>query len=133
MHSAKKYYVCFVGKEKNEHHWWHHITGEEFSHCFLFFQLNDTSTLVIDPRADAIVPNQWDLTIKDSVEFIKLKYLQAKILSFEVEYPERALRNWRGIYSCVTILKGILNLRKFWIVTPKQLYAELIQNGAVTI
>ncbi len=92
-----------------------------FRHCFVFFG-DDGNTFVIDPIANRIDISFLPIGIDVMVNQFKMQNIRV------VYVPER-FENTKitssGIFTCVEVVKRILGISKFSIITPFRLYKFL--------
>lgn len=125
------YYVVFDKRHTHKCRWWHYFLDEKYNHCFLLFTASYTQTLMINPLHWGIMHNVYDLTIDQALQYCIDRGATA-ILQYKVEVKINNPWRLRGLYSCVTIAKSIINVRRF-AITPKQLYKALLKQGALKI
>lgn len=125
------YYIVFDKRYVHKCRWWHYVLDKRFNHCFLLAKASHTQTLMINPLHWGIVHNIYDMTIEQSLEHFTNAGATA-ILQYKVEVKINNRWHLRGLYSCVTIAKSIINSRRL-AITPKQLYKALLKDGALKI
>lgn len=114
-----------LGTQKTR--WWHYILDEKWSHCFVVASANHGKTLLLDPLF-------WGVNcdvLNNKLEDILLLFLNKGCYVLEWEQRVNGDEVWkpRGLYSCVSFVKSILNYRG-WCITPKGLYKSLLRDGA---
>tara|TARA_B000000475_G_C15781414_1_gene359578 strand:+ start:110 stop:547 length:438 start_codon:yes stop_codon:yes gene_type:complete len=124
-----KWVICFCASD-NFGPWWLFTTHRpQFSHVF---------AVRYDPRADVWVKLDFasekfecDLVKGDDATEL-VAALKEYCTCLEYEDKEHPIYLPKGMY-CVSFIKHLLGLRLFWLVTPYQLYCELLKRGATPI
>lgn len=88
----------------------------EFQHCFMVVYSQE-QRIVIDPTVDGIE--------------VFIAYNHHRPFSRYVRCVSKPTKTYSlfGIHSCVSYIKRMLGINKWWIITPHQLYKELT-NGS---
>lgn len=129
--SGQIYYIVFdrhIGARKN---WWHYVLDKKFMHCFLLFDAYEGKTLIINPSLWGIYNFIKNVPIKDCIDW-HLKSGVTSILKYKVKIKKREKFKFRGIYTCVSFIKNVLNIRGMSL-SPKRLHKYLLKNGATEI
>lgn len=89
-----------------------------FRHCFAYADLPHEMVLVLDARANGL-----EAAVHLAPTFRGLTHTVRAKPCFQ--------RGWRprGLLTCVTVVKHLLGIRAWWILTPHQLYRYLQQGG----
>ncbi len=122
-----KWIICFC--ESKNIGMWRHFTKhrEGFSHVF---------ALRFDTKHD--IWTKYEFSTHgfkfDNYKDDDADLLWANMMNYwtclEVEVKEQPVYMPRLMY-CVSFIKHIVGINKFWVLTPYQLYCELLNNGAV--
>lgn len=124
------YYIVFQKRIGSRDRWWHYFLHKDYSHCFLLAKANAHQTMIIDPLHWGIYINVFDATIEDMIEHFK--HDSTAIMPYQVIVNKGQTWKPRGCYSCVSIVKSILNIRNMS-VTPRGLYKYLVRAGSQPI
>ena len=131
----RTYYVVF--QNSSYHRPWHIFTWNGYQHVWVFFPkylgppglLTRQSTLKIEPLATFIDIDYWDADPEEVAElFIKEDYI-LDIVKISLRLPESVSYNIRGLINCVTIVKSVMGLVKWFVMTPQQLHRYLFRIG----
>lgn len=105
------------------HHW---LVCDDFVHCFIAEQVTG-GVLWTSLTCDGLKFEIVDTTIE---EFIKANFeLCSAILAVE----KREKNSYHGLITCVTYVKSLLGVNKWWIQRPKELYRELLKWDSLVI
>jgi hypothetical protein len=104
------------------------LTSVGFRHVFAF-TAGEQGTQIIDPmwsgldvRWSPFTPDQCAQACLDTHHRV------LKLAKFENRsYP------LRGVITCVSVVKAVVGLRAWMAITPRQLYRELIKQGALEL
>ncbi len=128
--SKGKWIIVFQDSEKK--HWWDIFTAKGFRHCSALkylYQLDKwvmidwcTSGLFIE-----FLPSNIVDTIIVNVNDQKGAFVEIDMMSRSPRFAP-----FLPLY-CVTAVKELIGLRKWSVITPKQLYCALIRLGAKKI
>lgn len=83
------------------------------------------AVVVLDPQISGL--HVYAITadsFKRDAEGLRFDYS----ITVDVDQDESNF-SWIEPLTCVTVLKRLIGLKKFWIWTPKQLLRELLKNG----
>ena len=128
-------YVVFQGAEHQI--WWRMFTRAGYRHVLLIIP-TDGGRSLFDPNGSCIVVNglsytvnlnSLDITAKQAAEEC-LKRGATEVFRFKVS--KRFTREFipRGILTCVSLIKAVMGINAWWVITPEQLRNWLIDNGA---
>jgi len=95
--------------------WWNFMLKKEFTHVDVYIGIAG-GYLLIQPNLTGIGLYEHYCTEKEILSLDKTKF-QYYIVS-EDQIKPRA----RGLITCVSIVKSLLYVKKWWIITPFQLY-----------
>lgn len=122
-----KWIICFC-ESKNIGLWKHFTKHREgFSHVF---------AIKYDPQYE--IWTKYEFSTQgfrfENYTDAEADLLWANMINYwtclEVEVKNKPIYMPRLMY-CVSFIKHIVGLNKFWVLTPYQLYCELLNNGAV--
>jgi hypothetical protein len=88
-----------------------------FRHCFAYTQAPG-GYLVVDARA-----NGMDAAVI-SEEMLPVLLAPVTCAAHGLQWFRRGWHP-RGLLTCVTVIKHLLGIRAWWVITPKQLYGYL--------
>lgn len=91
------------------------LLPREFQHCFMVIY-SGGQRVVIDPTVDGIVVMVTDEHHRDFSRYVPCTAKKPTMGLF-------------GVHSCVSYIKRMLGINKWWIITPKQLYKELSRGN----
>lgn len=117
------------------------LTSEGFRHCWAFHAvwypdkglLSDRYSMkheVTSRRTDIAV--WWASPDEVAASFLDLEEV-TDILRVRVDIDREIGYIPRGMLTCVSGTKSLLGVRAWWVLTPKQLYRYLLENGAVSL
>ena len=124
MKYSRVFYVCFRRSAKPRP--WHIFTGNKRQHIFLITSCTNTTSVMIDTSVGGSTVRCFNRSAADiSEEYLRNGYevLQRHVSQEQLERPYFKL-----FRTCVSVSKDFLGIRKWWIVTPDQLYKE-VQRG----
>jgi len=135
----RTYYVVF--QKSKYHRPWHVFTWNRYEHVWVFFPkylgppglLTRQSTLKVEPLATFIDTDYWDADPEEVAEaFLKEDYV-LDIVKITLRLPESVSYNIRGFINCVTIVKSVMGLCKWFVMTPQQLHRYLLRIGGESL
>ena len=107
--------IVYFGPSKN----WllNKLLPDEFQHCYMVVYSQE-QRIVVDPTVDGL-----EIFVSDNHHRPYSRYVRC------TPHP---IKNFGllGVHSCVSYIKRMLGINKWWIITPRQLYKELT-NGNV--
>lgn len=131
----RTYYVVF--QNSLFHRPWHIFTWNGFQHVWVFYPkymgppglLTRQSTIKVEPLSTFIDVDYWDCEPEEiAQEFIKEDYI-LDIVKISFQIPLNVSYNIRGLINCVTIVKSVMGLCKWFVMTPQQLRRYLLRIG----
>lgn len=122
----RTYYVCF--RKADKWSWWHIFTGKKYAHCASFTPLVAGNWLFIDPTSGGIFIIEY-LSYQHIINDLTRQF--QVMLEIKTNYDKLYTPRAKGILTCVSVIKNMLGIKKWWIVTPKQLMKELYKNGRI--
>lgn len=116
---ARKYWVVF--ERTNKLHWWNKFINE-YQHCYLLTE-SLGGVIKINPTLGGVSIEEYCCnitTLLDNIDYLDI---------IEVNVYDRNLVNpkFRGIKTCVSIIKDFLGISDLFVITPYQLRRKL--NG----
>lgn len=106
---------------------WDVFTSKGFRHCFAF-RWDGYNWILIDPLGSWLEVQVMPYTHEDNVPQMMIE-LGHKVLYVKKNRENRFIL--RGIMTCVNIMKHLLGVKSWWIITPKQLYNYLVRENYV--
>lgn len=123
-------YVFFDKRRTKRFMPWHLFCSKKWSHCFVLLDYGN-ETLVCESLASGLTVIK-DLSIVAQINHWKVFNGTAIVkVPLPTEYEE--CFRWRGIMTCVSIVKAILRINKPFILTPKSLFDYLKNHGGIII
>lgn len=131
----RTYYVVF--QNSVFHRPWQIFTWNGFEHCWVFFPkymgppglLTRQHTLKVEPLSTFIDVDYWATDPEEvAAEFIKEDFI-LDIVKISLSLPETVSYNVRGLINCVTVVKSVMGLGKWFVMTPQQLRRYLLRIG----
>ena len=119
------YYIAFTHSAL----WHQRFCKDGFGHCFAFFpldaeSLDDCNEVILLENNPAFA--NCGIVSKDALmEFTSIN--QATIIFVESKRSDKIskLSFISGLDTCVTFIKKLLGIKKWYIITPNQLYKEI--------
>lgn len=109
--------VCF--KYGDVSNFW----GRIFGHCCVFRNVTDNSSVKIDPCFCGIYVIPYSANILTFAESLKKEY---NCYVWSVKHDDFSGYNLPLFGTCVNVLKSVLGIKAWWIITPKQLERYII-------
>lgn len=117
----RTFIIVFKRAEKKR--WWMNFIDERFAHCFLITQLSGQGSIVIDPSEGGMGLYQCSRDAREmAFEAVQKGFTVASYTACGSDMRKPRVKFFR---TCVGICKDFLGIRKWWIITPKQLYREI--------
>ena len=123
---ARDYYVAF--RKSDKFSWWNLFIGKELGHCLAFTPLVSGSWIMIDTTLGGIFIVEY-LTKEHIFNDITSKF--DYIVEIRTDYGKLFSPRYKGLITCVSVIKNLLGIKKWWIISPKQLLRELEKNGRI--
>lgn len=87
------------------------------------------TTIKIEPLSTFLDVDYWSADPEEiAQEFIKENYI-VDVVKISLPLPKTVSYNIRGLINCVTTVKSVMGLCKWFIMTPQQLHRYLLRNG----
>lgn len=130
----RKFYVVFAPSGFNRI--WSVFCPTAYRHCWVFWPnylgppglLTPKVTLKTESLSAMLDIDVW---YQDPDEIAR-QFLKGAtdILTLTLPYKSALRYTPRGLITCVSMVKAVMNLNAWWILTPRQLYIYLKQAGA---
>ena len=133
--------VFVVFQESSYSRFWRCWCEPGFVHCWAFHEKPTESqglmthqwTQVFDPLGRFINCDFWFMDPQD----VKAHYIQEPMVSdvvrINILYQTDGGVTFRGVGSCVSLIKAYLNIKAWWVLTPRQLWYYLLRNNGVSL
>jgi len=131
----RTYYVVF--QNSFFHRPWHVFTWNRYQHVWVFFPkymgpqglLTTQHTIKVEPLSTFVDVDYWAADPEEvATEFIKEGHI-LDIVKISLCLPETVSYNVRGLINCVTVVKSVMGLGKWFVMTPQQLHRYLLRIG----
>lgn len=131
----RTYYVVFQKSFYDRP--WHILCQNGYEHVWVFYPkflgppglLTHQRTIKIEPLATFLDTDYWNADPESiAQEFIKEDYIK-DIVKIVLPLRRSVHYNIRGIINCVTIIKFVIGLTKWFVFTPQQLRRCLLRMG----
>lgn len=109
--------------------WLPWITSPGFRHVSALIPA-ELGTVILDPLGGGIF-STWTPFGGESCA-LAMANQGFTVLAVETS-PQKTYANYGWWLHCVTVLKSLLGIRRFWLLTPEQLYRHLKREGAKEI
>ena len=139
INEYRAFYVVFQSSSNNR--FWAGFTAEGFQHVWLFWGK--------DVGEPGLLTPQWTMKFEAlATHFdIDLFYLDpptvaetyindpmvTDILKINLRLKTTGKFIPRGIISCISSAKSVMGITEWWVLTPKQLYYNLLRKGAKSL
>jgi len=120
---------------------WHIFTVGRWKHCWVFSPaymgpiglLTPRLTIRLNPLSTYGDYDFWLGSPEEvSADFIKLEEV-LDIVKITLPLIKDSSYNIRGLLNCVTLVKYILGLKCWWVMTPQQLHRRLLKLGGKSL
>lgn len=126
MTDERTFYVLFEHSPDTE--LWHKYICRGWEHCWIL-QDCQGSSVSINMLTSFISVHNYD----NPPEILVNEYIIGKLVHdiVKISLPFKSTRAYtvRGFLNCVTLVKGLLNIKKPFIFTPRQLHKHLLSIG----
>jgi len=109
-----KAYACFDFYSKNN------LRNRIFGHCFLVLETSQRKCLVLDKMTKGV--KLVEFYCKASTLVVKLRKAGCDCLKVDIYEPNSRMPE---LFTCTGFVKKCLNIKKWWIFTPRQLWRHL--------
>lgn len=136
----QRWYVVFASGVPGS--FWNCFTRRGYGHCFAFREhwvegqpglLNTAFTLKVEMQQSYVDTDFWYATPAVVAEHYLRDEQVADVVRVDVDIDGRRGYIPRGMLSCVTVLKAVLQLRAWWVLTPRQLHQYLLLRGGSSL
>lgn len=132
----KKFTAYIVFQGKSDRGFWHFFTKPAWRHCWVMVPaywpepglMATTVTMKIEPLKWGIDTEVW----WEPPEVIAQAFLDAgatAVVAFPVENPPSEGYVFRGLFTCVVVVKAVLGINNWRLWTPWQLFRYLLRNN----
>ena len=111
-----------IFKPADKRVWWTIFINKRFAHCLLATYIDSFRSLVIDPSEGRSEVHMLHQSITDLAKHYVNKGW--KVVDFTTKGDISFSPNL-NFKSCVEVCKDFLGIKKWWVLTPKQLYREV--------
>jgi len=124
-----KWIICFTKTKNTAFYRFWTWTRKEFSHVFAVrYYPEYNQWFVMDFNDQGF---RYKIYKDDSATHL-IAFLIKRCIC--VDYTPKSSKSYTPLWLyCTTFIKHLVNIRKFWIVTPYQLYCELLKQGGKVI
>jgi len=131
----RTYYIVF--QDSSFHRPWQIFTWNGYKHAWVFYSkymgppglLTRQTTLKVESLSTFLDVDYWPCDPEDiAKEFIKQDYIK-DIVKIVLPIQQNVSYNVRGLINCVTIIKAVLGISKWFVMTPQQLHRYLLRIG----
>lgn len=135
----RTYYVVF--QKSKYHRPWNCFTWNGWQHTWVFFAkyqgppglLTPQHTIKVEPLATFLDVDYW----ADSPENVAKEFINEQkikdIVKIMLPLPKTVSYNIRGLINCVTLVKSVMGLSKWFVMTPQQLHRYLLRIGGKSL
>lgn len=128
--NAVLWYVAFSPRATHLMPWWVRLfTRDNFQHCYAFRAYNGI-TLIVNHIAPGLLVDATNVKAVECAKAIAYQKGETIVLFASRLKPRYT---FRGMQSCVSVVKALLGIGAWRIWTPQGLYEHLIENGGVVI
>lgn len=106
--------------------WWSRVLDPQARHCFAFRAIAPDCTVVVNHSGRRLVVQHLAMAAPDVARVCAV----AGMTMLEVTAREQDAPALRGPMTCVEVVKALLGLRDWRVMTPRQLARRLVRNGA---
>lgn len=135
----RAFYVVFQSSSGNR--FWSGFTEKGFQHIWCFWGkplgepglMTPQNTLKAEPLGSYIDFDLWFVEPHEAAKAYLQEEKVTDILKFNTKMQTATGFIPRGIITCVSVIKGVMGQRAWWILTPRQLYYYLLRKGATSL
>jgi len=129
------YYVVF--QNSPYHRPWNIFTWNGYQHVWVFFPkymgppglMTRQTTIKVEPLSTFLDVDHWPYNPEElASEFIKENHI-LDVVKISLPLPKTVSYNIRGLMNCVTTVKSVMGLFKWFVMTPQQLRRYLLRIG----
>lgn len=130
LSKRKVYWVVFEDRMSLDWHWWHIFLKPGFYHCWVF-TAGDAGTITMQ-HLRAGWHLGWHPCEPHELGQELYSHPESRYRVLVIDRPTSFSYTWRGVITCVSVVKACLNIR-CWAITPYQLYRHLLEIGAYEV
>ena len=138
INEYKTFYVVFQSSSGNR--FWSGFTEKGYQHIWAFWGkpigepglMTEQWTIKAEPLGSHVDIDLWFVEPHEAAKEYLKEEKTTDILKFNVRLQAQGFVP-RGIITCVSVVKGVMGQRAWWILTPLQLYYYLLRKGAVSL
>ncbi|NTU49599.1 MAG: hypothetical protein HGA59_09555 [Chlorobiaceae bacterium] len=104
--------------------WFNLFTGRKYAHIFAMTEAAEGKIMVVDPLLTGLDVRIYDTGLAKEMR----EQIDHGRKIIVVDAPEERKPRLYGVYTCVTVIKSLLYVRAWWVITPKQLYNHLTRK-----
>jgi hypothetical protein len=119
------WFVCFSTECSELMPWYIRLFVRGFSHVYAMRDYNGV-TLIIDHNARGLIV---DVSAVPATNCVRLLNARGTDTVLAVAGRLKNSYTQRGVQSCVSIVKSLLGIKAWHILTPQQLHDYLLENG----
>jgi len=97
------------------------------------FHSHNESTLKINPLSNNIKIDYIPSPVKEVADYFASHEQAKDIVKIKLPLAEHLGYTFRGIITCVSIIKAALGIRAWFIITPQQLRRYLLRIGGISL
>ena len=125
----RDYYVVFQKSDSKElNRPWRCLTWNNFDHVWLFHPHLE-GALKINPLSNRIIIDYFPESLKEVLLFYKKHQHVIDIIKIKLPLGVTLGYSLRGIITCVSIIKAVLGIGAWFVITPQQLRRHLLKIG----
>lgn len=133
----RDFFVVFA--QSNARHIWSPFCHRDFRHCWVFWPHYNGTPGLMTPRNTIKIEAQCsnldlDVWYADPMEVAEAFLpLSTDILRISLPFRTKPSYSPRGIITCVSIVKAVMDINEWRVLTPRQLYRHLLKLGATRL
>lgn len=133
----RTFYVVFAHSMFNRI--WAPFCPKPFRHCWVFWANYLGTPGLMTPRITLkteSLSNMVDIDVwHEDPEVVAQAFLPSTTDILKITLPFKSCVGVcpRGIITCVSMAKAVMNIKAWWILTPRQLHSHLKSLGAVSL
>jgi hypothetical protein len=124
MEYKRDFYVCF--REAKGNYWWKIFTGKKRSHIFLITACEINSCVKIECSNGGMGVYAYSRSADDMARHELSD--GCEVIQYLVEEKDMVTPYPKLLRNCVSVAKDLLGIRAWWIITPDQLFKELLRR-----
>ena len=104
-------------------------SGRPTSHCFAFRPVSHDLWLLVEHSVMGLDVRE----LPDAAGAALIELCQTKGRLLLVPSTRRSIRWVPPQITCVSVVKDLVGLRAWWVITPRQLHCALLKKGAASL